>query len=82
MAEPPRKKIFPWRLCYFPSVSVFQRGLFLDLTRSVGDNHVVDLGLMAVTLVELLGHRLDERVMERIGNEVDGTAAETAAHYT
>lgn len=59
-----------------------QGRLFLNLAGSVRDDHVIDFGLMAVTFVELLGHSLDERIMERIGNEVDGTATETAAHDT
>ena len=56
--------------------------MLAEPTRAVADDHVVDLGLVAVLLVELLFGCGDEVLVEVVAYQVDGAAAEAAAHDT
>ena len=56
--------------------------MLAEPTRAVADDHVVDLGLVAVLLVELLLGCGDEVLVEVVAYQVDGAAAEAAAHDT
>ena len=56
--------------------------LFGYFASTVADDNVVDFGLVAISLVEAFFSFGDEVVVFVIGDEVDGAAAETAAHDT
>ena len=51
-----------------------------ELARAVADDDVVDFGLVTVFLVEALLGVSDELAVEVVAHQVDGAAAEAAAH--
>jgi len=52
------------------------------LARAVADDDVVDLGLVAVLLVEALLGILHKFSVEVVAHQIDGAAAEAATHDT
>ena len=65
-------------LCLYIHILTIQ--VLIQLTCSVGNNHIIYPRLMTVLGLELLLCGSDEVVVKVIFYKIDGTASETAAH--